>query len=250
MERVAVVFPDSIRILDATTLEPIVSLPTGASAIAWSPDGRYLAATPDLHYRDPGRLAYAPTKALTFWDSTSGKLEASYATPTYAQSVAFSADGRRVVGSGRELRVVAPEPGRSANERTVTQFFPEGSPISFSLNVLTGETTLEDFGAFIGTTRELIATERGIFRISTGKQVSAFEAWQAPVPPARVVFSSNASVGLAAYGDPFTPSKLFGVLDAHELASAPSEGSRVGLALSRDGRRVAMGSSIYCASVP
>jgi hypothetical protein len=250
MQRVAVVFPDSIRILDATTLEPIVSLPTGASAIAWSPDGKYLAATPDLHYRDPGRLTYVPTKALTFWDSTSGKLEASYATPTYAQSVAFNADGSRVAGSGRELRVVAPEPGPSANERTVTQFFPEGNPISFSLNVLTGETTLEDFGAFIGTTRELIATERGIFRISTGEQVSAFEAWQSAGLPERVVFSSNASVGLAVYGNPYTPSKLFGVLDAHELASGPSGGSRVGLALSRDGRRVAMRTSIYCASVP
>jgi WD40 repeat protein len=249
-QRVAVVFPDSIRILDATTLEPIASLPTGAGAIAWSPDGRYLAATPDLHYRDPGRPAYVPTKTLTFWSSTSGKLEASFATPTYAQSVAFSADGTKVVGSGRELQMTTPEPGSAGSEPTFTRFSPGGDPISFSLNVLTGETSLNDFGALIGWTRELVATERGVFRVSTGEQVSAFEAWQAPELPERVVFSSNASVGLAAYEFPLTPSKLFGVLGAHELASAPQGGSRIGLALSRDGRRVAAGSSIYCASLP
>jgi WD40 repeat protein len=249
-QRVAVVFPDSIRILDATTLEPIASLPTGAGAIAWSPDGRYLAATPDLHYRDLGRPAYVPTKTLTFWSSTSGKLEASFATPTYAQSVAFSADGTKVVGSGRELQVTTPEPGASGSEPTFTRFSPGGDPISFSLNVLTGETSLNDFGALIGWTRELIATERGVFRISTGEQVSAFEAWQAPELPKRVMFSSNASVGLAAYEHGWTPSKLFGVLDTRELASAPPGGWTMNLALSRDGRRVAAGSSIYCASLP
>jgi WD40 repeat protein len=249
-QRVAVVFPDSIRILDATTLAPFVSLPTSAGAIAWSPDGTYLVATPDLHYRDPDRPVYVPAKTLTFWNATSGKLEAKWATPTYALGVAFSADGSKIVGSGKDVRVAAPDPGAFESERTFTAFWPQGDALSFSLDVLTGETSLNDLGALIGWTRELVATERGVFRVSTGEQVSAFDVWPAHGPLERVVFSSNASLGLAAFADPMAQGKLFGVLGAHELASAPFLGSGMGLALSRNGRRVAAGTAIYCASSP
>lgn len=247
-QRVAVVFPDTIRILDATTLEPFVSLPTGAGAIAWSPDGKYLVATPDLHYRDYERAAYVPTKSLTFWSSTSGKLEATYATPTYARSVAFSADGSKVVASGHEIRVPVPDPAGSLTGRPSTQFFNEGAPISFSLDVVTGETSLNDFGELIGWTRELVATERGVFRVSTGEQVSAFDAWNAPDPPVSVVLSPDASLGLAGF--PYPQGNLFGVLTGQELIRAGFLSSQMGLAMSRSGGRVMTGSAIYCASSP
>jgi hypothetical protein len=225
-------------------------LPTGAGAIAWSPDGAYLVATPDLHYRDPGRPAYIPTKTLTFWSSSSGKLEATFATPTFASGVAFSADGSKLVGSGYEVKAVKGDSGADPGEPTFTLFAPQGDPISFSLDVLTGETSPNHFGELIGWTRELVATKQGVFRVSTGEQVSTIEASQADVLPERVVFSSNAAVALAASHDPLAPAKLFAVLGGQELARGAFAGARMGMALSRDGRRVAAGSSIYCVSAP
>jgi WD40 repeat protein len=98
--RVAVVFPDSIAVLDVTTLAPLVRISSGAGAIAWSPDGRYLAATPDLHYRDFGRPPYTPAQEVVIWDASSGQVAARFPVPVYPEIVAFDGSGAKLVGRG------------------------------------------------------------------------------------------------------------------------------------------------------
>ncbi|HEX2871572.1 MAG TPA: WD40 repeat domain-containing protein [Polyangiaceae bacterium] len=244
-QRIAVVFPDSIRILNATTLEPLASLATGAGYIAWSPDGRYVAASPDLHYRDDGRPAPDASKTLSFWDASSGELAAKYATPIHTFGFAFSADGTKVVGWGQTMQV--DEASRSSGG-ALTWFAPFDDAQSFSMDVLSGQVTGNDLGPQIGWTREVIATEQGIFRISTSELISAFEAVDGELnAPKRVVFAPDASVGAVAFDIPMQ-GKLFGVLQAEEARSAPFGDWRVGLSLSPGGRRFAVGEGVYCAS--
>jgi hypothetical protein len=106
---------------------------------------------------------------------------------------------------------------------------------------------LNDFGELIGSTRELVATERGIFRVSSGEQVAGFAAaWGLDFVPGRVVFSPDASVGLAAPEASDGQGKLCGVLGAHELTAVPSVAPWMGVALSQGARRVALHQAIYC----
>jgi hypothetical protein len=236
--RVALVFPDSIRIADAASLSPLVTIGHGAAAIAWSPDDRYLASTPDLHERDPGRPLDVPSKHVTLWNTDSGALAARFATPVYPQQIAFSATGDRMIGWGLGGEViVVPRPSPSGD--VWTRFEGLEGRASFSIDLRTGLAVKTDAPPFIGSTRELIATEAGVFRVSTGQQLSSFVA---PLPE-RLVFSGDFSVALGV-----TPEgvRLYAVHDGHQIAQGPSMSATDPLALSWDGRRVVVDEAVYC----
>jgi hypothetical protein len=237
--RVALVFPDSIRIADAASLSPLATIGHGAAAIAWSPDDRYLASTPDLHERDPGRPLDVPTKHVTLWNTDSGALAARLATPVYPQQIAFSATGERLIGWGLGGAVtVVPNPSPSGD--VWTRFEGLAGRASFSIDLRTGRAVKTDAPTFIGSTRELIATEAGIFRVSTGRRLSSFAA---PLPE-RLVFSGDFSVALGA-----TPEgvRLYAVHDGHQIAQGPPMSSVTDpLAVSWDGHRVVIDEAVYC----
>jgi WD40 repeat protein len=243
-ERVAVVLPDTVRVLDGTTLELLVTLPTGAGTIAWSPDGRYLVTSPDLHYRDFGRRAYELRKTLDFWDAATGQLAASYATPVHTQAFAFSADGTKIVASGQEMKE---RPNADFSPSSVTSFFSHGEVRSFALDVSTGGISDSALGRIIGSTREVVATERGLFRVSTEEPISLFVSPDAADPPLQVVLAPDASIGLILR-DSLSPGELFVVADAEKKSQAPVSGRGASLAISPGGHRVAIGEGIYCAA--
>jgi WD40 repeat protein len=241
--RVAVVFPDSVRVLDATSLELLVTLPTGAGAVAWSPDGRYVVTSPDLHYRDAGRPAYEPRKSLDFWDAASGQLAASYATPVHTQAFAFSADGTKLVASGQEMKELRPDPGSTSSVR---QFVSDGGARSFTLDSVTGDVGDSALGAILGSTREVVATDRGLFRVSTGELASLLPPRESEHDaPSRVVLAPDASVGALLTGAAI-PGRLFTTADAQRTTAAPFEGPWVSLAFAPGGRRLIVGEAIYC----
>ncbi len=98
--RIAAVFPDMIAVLDPVTLKSVVRIDATAGRIVWSPDGRYLAATPDWHYRDNDRPSYTPAREVVVWDATTGAVAARFTTPAYPIDIAFDRQGAKLAGWG------------------------------------------------------------------------------------------------------------------------------------------------------
>jgi WD40 repeat protein len=245
--RVAVAFPDTVRIFDAATLAPLATIPAGAGMIAWSPDGRYLAATPDLHYRDPGRTAYVPAQEITVWNA-SGTLAARFPTPVYPKAIAFDERGGTLAGWGQPLLTDmasgTPQPGRSPP--TLHVFVLGGDAAGFAIDLATSATSTADLPPFVAAARDLIATKDSIVRLSSREALSALPA---PMIGAGV-FSADFSVLLAAddLGQDWPRVRLLGVTDGRAIATIPtSVGPPYALAVSRGGRRVAFNGDVVCA---
>jgi WD40 repeat protein len=246
-QRVAVVFPDTVRILDAATLAPLATIPAGAGMIAWSPDGRYLAATPDLHYRDPGRTAYVPAPEVTVWNA-SGTLAARFPTPVYPKAIAFDERGGTLAGWGQpmltDMASGTPQPGRSPP--TLHVFVLGGDAAGFAIDLATSTTSAADLPPFVAAARDLIATKDSIVRLSSRAVLSAL-----PAPPIGAgVFSADFSVLLAAddQGQDWPRVRLLGVTDGRAIATIPTSVSPpYALAVSRGGRRVAFNGDVECA---
>ena len=173
-QRVAVVFPDTVRILDAATLAPLATIPAGAGMIAWSPDGRYVAATPDLHYRDGNRPAYRPAQEVTVWNASSGSLAARLPTPTYPQAIAFDERGD-CRGLGYPTLTVQSSQRDTAgiSFSGVTTFAFDGDAASFAIDLATSTLSPSNLPPYVGATRELVATEDAIVALSTGTTLAA-----------------------------------------------------------------------------
>jgi hypothetical protein len=239
--RVAVVFPDTIRIADAETLAPLATISSGAGAIAWSPDGRYLAATPDLHYRDANRPAYVPGQEVTVWNASSGTLAARFPTPVYPKAIAFDEQGATLVGWGM--------PALAEDSASVTHFVVNGEAAGFAIDLKTSTVSAADIPPFVAATRELIATDSTIRRLSSGTVLSAI-----PAPGIGYgAFSADFSVLLAADSaetSPLRQVRLMNVTTGGVIAVVPTT---VGpyptptLAVSRGGRFVAAPGGCYCA---
>jgi WD40 repeat protein len=251
--RVAVVFPDSIAVLDATTLAPLARISSSAGAIAWSPDGRYLAATPDLHYRDFDRPPYTPAEEVVIWDASSGEAAARYPVPVYPEMVAFDASGAKLVGWGQpSLGGMPPTDGSVfvlAPPGPVTGYFPQGNPSSFALDTTSGEISATNLPPFVAATRELVATADGVFRISTEERISSFPAPQV----ASGVFSGDGSLffGFSTDDTGVSEVRLFGVADGHVVSDGLTGAvPPITAALSHDGRRLAGDWTVYCAISP
>ena len=246
-QRVAVVFPDTVRILDAATLAPLATIPGGAGMIAWSPDGRYLAATPDLHYRDPGRTTYVPAQEVTVWNA-SGTLAARFPTPVYPKAIAFDERGGTLAGWGQPLLTDmasgTPQPGRSPP--TLHVFVLGGDAAGFAIDLATSTTSTADLPPFVAAARDLIATKDSIVRLSSRAALSAL-----PAPTiGEGVFSADFSVLLAAddLGQDWPRVRLLGVTDGRAIATIPTSVSPpYALAVSRGGRRVAFNGDVDCA---
>lgn len=232
-KRLAAVFPDSVRILDAATLALRATVASEAGAVVWSPDGRYIATTPNLHYRDPGKTPVVLSKTVRLWDAASGRLAARFDTPTYAAAVAFDETGARLRGWGTDIEVT------SAGE--FIQIHTVGESIAFDVDLLTGAAAAISQRPFVGSARELVAVGASISRISTGAPVSTLMAGQAPT---RVLFSGDLSIALAL-GEWTTD--VYAVLDGHLVAEGPPFAThRDQAAVSADGRRVLLQANIYC----
>jgi hypothetical protein len=246
--RIAALLPDEIAVLDAATLAPLARVDAGGGTITWSPDGRYLAATPDLHYRDSNRPAYVPAPEIAVWDATTGKLARRFATPAYPARVAFDERGSMLVGWGYPLMDArrGDDTGQGAPS-PITTIVTSGDPVSFQIDVLTGEVATSALPQFVAATRELAASAGGIVAISTGRPIATLSA---PVIR-RGVFSRDFSLLLAQDAEPSspTPIRLLGVADGHEIAALPTgylESDRFGIALSRSGGRIQVQQDIYC----
>jgi WD40 repeat protein len=246
--RLAAVFPDVIAVLDSATLAPLARIAATAGTIAWSPDGRYLAATPDVHYRDVDRAPYHPAAEIAVWDAATGKLARRFAAPAYASQVAFDKEGAKLVGWGYpQLEILPGTPNGMPAPWPITSVTPTGDPISFQIDVLTGTVSTTTLPRFVGATRELIATPSNVVAISTGAPISAI-----PSPAIRGgVFSGDFSLLLAVEDGETsgsTDTHLVSVADGRMIATIPTFwGSyRPALALSRNGRRVQLDDTIYC----
>jgi WD40 repeat protein len=237
-QRVAAILPDTVRVVDAATLAPLTTIAYSAGMVAWSPDGRYLVSTPDLHYRDSARPPLMPRAEVTLWDALSGRATAKFPVPAIPVMVAFDEQGKKLVGWGRS----------SVDKRD--------DRISFEVDLATGRAFFSPMQPFVAATRELVATSTSIFRISTGEVVSSLD-----VPPiASGVFSGDGSMLLAMSGtasSPMLPLRLFGVKDGHLIATLTDFWFNplwMTFALSRDGRRVAVGTYdsavVYCLDDP
>jgi WD40 repeat protein len=251
-QRVAAVLPDTVRVLDAATLAPLATIPSGAGMVAWSPNGAYLASTPDLHYRDHARTPFVPRAEVTLWDALSGRAAARFPVPVVPSKVAFDDQGNKLVGWGYSSVVPVPRGDVFVEYKT------SGDRVSFDVDLATDRSVLSPMLPFVGATRELVATSTSILRISTGEVVSSLA-----VPPIQsAVFSGDASILLGLNGNlhSLASLRLFGVKDGHLIASTPGEvyfPGRTALALSRDGRRVAGSTSdnnssvvVYCLDEP
>ena len=84
----------TVRIWDATTGEPIRRLEGGVRPLAFSPDGKRLAAGMD--------------GTVTVWELATGKGETFLEEKGWVSSVAFSPDGRLLVSGGKEHPDVDP----------------------------------------------------------------------------------------------------------------------------------------------
>jgi hypothetical protein len=94
----AAAFPESVHILAVSDLTLIAYIPRSASGLSWSGDGRRLAITPDLHYRDEGRPPRSePLEILEEWEIDPPNLARSYALPGVPVFVAYSIDGESLV---------------------------------------------------------------------------------------------------------------------------------------------------------
>jgi WD40 repeat protein len=250
-KRVAVVFPDSVRILDAATLAPLATIPAGAGMIAWSPDGRYVAATPDFHYRDGNRPVYRPSQEVTVWNASSGSLAARLPAPTYPQAIAFDERGGTVVGWGYPTLTVHSSQNDTAGTSFsgLTQFGLDGDAAGFAIDLVTSTSTTSNLPPFIAATRELVATEYSIVALSTGTTLSAISA---PLI-GRGVFSSDFSVLLAVDRAEATENRgirLVAVANGGTIAGIPmlaGNPDRVALGVARGGRRVAAEGHVACA---
>jgi hypothetical protein len=237
-QRVAAILPDSVRVVDAASLAPLATIRVAAGMVAWSPDGRYLALTPDVHYRDTGRPPLLPRADVVLWDSLSGGTPTRFPAPVVPVKIAFDDQGKKIVGWGYSL------PDK------------RGDRISFDVDLATGRSLLSPMLPFVGATRELVATSTSIMRVSTGEVVSSLAA---PLIDS-AVFSGDGSMLLGLSGNPDSALslQLFGVKDGHLIATVPGDWFQQGrppaFALSRDGRRVALGTpsgaAIYCLDEP
>jgi hypothetical protein len=247
--RLAVVFPDTVAVLDPTTLAPVARIATSAGTIVWSPDGRYVATTPDLHYRDNGRATDLPAPEIAVWEAMTGNVARRFAVPAYANRVAFDKVGSRLVGWGPPLlQILKPVDGGAASRPfPVTAFTFSGDPISFEIDLLTGRVSTVALPPFVGATRELVATPSQIMAVSTGQAVATLTS-----PFIRAgAFSGDFSLLLAlddleATG--MTNTDLISVATGHVVASLPTFwGSYLpALAASNNGRRIQLDNEIYC----
>ncbi len=245
--RIAAVFPDMIAILDPVTLTQLARIDATAGRIAWSPDGRYLATTPDWHYRDNDRPSYAPAAEVVVWDTTTGALAARFATPAYPSDIAFDRQGSKLAGWGYP----AVEGLKSApSADSATQFRLSGDPISFDIDVVAGGVTVSGRPPFLAATRELVATRYNVVTLSTGQTIS--QPASSPVREGR--FSGDFSV-LLSLTDSETSElaaiSLVSVADGHAVARLAATQYVSGawapaLAVSRSGRRVQIDSQILC----
>ena len=244
-QRVAAVLPDTVRVVDAATLAPLATIPSGAGMVAWSPDARYLVSTPDLHYRDAGRTPFVPRAEVTLWDALSGRVAGKFAVPVVPIKVAFDDQGNQLVGWGYSSVVAEGNDG-------FVFFRTSGDRISFDVDLATGRSVVSPMPPFVSATRELVATSTSIIRVSTRDVVSSVA-----VPSiSSAVFSGDGSMllGLTGNLDSQVPLRLFGVKDGHLIASTGELyfPGRTAFALSRDGRRMAVGNSenggvvVYC----
>lgn len=242
-QRLLVVLPDSVRILDAATLNQLAALPTESGPAAWSPDGRYVATTPNLESRDAcresGPRPYTPSRSISIWDARSGRLAARFSTPVYAAAIAFDETGRRLHGWGTDI-TVEHEPSELVSGGTIVVFRPTGEPAAFSIDVETGAVTRTDRAPFIGSTRDLVVETQNVVRLSTGNLVSSL----ATADPIQATFSGDMS--LVALQTNLGAFRLHGVQDGHLVADGPSYILGRAVALSRDGRRMAFGTDVYC----
>ncbi|HEY7374509.1 MAG TPA: hypothetical protein VIF57_20265 [Polyangia bacterium] len=238
--QIAAVFPDLIVVLDPATLTPLARIDAAAGVIAWSPDGRYLAATPDLHYRDGSRPAYVPASEITVWEAATGKLARRFAAPAYAARIAYEQGGARLVGWGYPTLDAVPPTGGGASQARF--------PVTFEIDLVTGQATTIDMPPFVAATRELVATPVDITSISTGQPLTTIHSQVIRAG----AFSGDFSL-LAALDDyDATQSSdlhLLSVADGSVVAGVATGyyGSALpALAASRDGRRVQLDSQIYC----
>lgn len=243
--RLAVVFPDSVRVVDVTTLGNQAVIPSGAGMAAWSPDGGYLATTPDLHYRDTGRPPVAePAKQVSIWDATSGQLVTRVAVPVVPERLAFDDRGSTLLVWGHPSVLTKGKVGE------IQTFSFVGDPISIESDIVSGRWMPSAVGPFVAGTRDMVVTGSRIVAVSTGLTVAAFFG------PAfdRAVFSADFSVLLGVDRDESTfppPFRMVGVKDGRVIASGLTQGLPDGvfshapgqrIALSRDGLRVAIAS--------
>jgi WD40 repeat protein len=151
--RLAAAVDMAIRIWDSRTGKPIrtISSRYDCRGVAYSPDGRWIVSAPSFSPRDdfpPGSgvniYNQAPKQPqygdLTVWDAESGQVHrALRGHYNGVQDVAFSADGRTLVSSGRDLKIRSWDlpSGRETRSRDVafgTPYFgldPRGRRLAF-----------------------------------------------------------------------------------------------------------------------
>ena len=237
-QRVAVVFPDSVRVLDASNLTLLATVPSPAGMIAWSPDTRTLALTPDVHYRDPGRPAYVPRAEIALWSAIDGRPLTNIPLPVVPMQVAFDEAGQKLVGWG------FPQVSTSTEDDGLVQFMLSGEKTTFEVDLATQQVIPGRLPVFVASTRELVATETEILKISTGEAVARLSTPSLQF----AAFSSDWSVLLGVDSD--SRLRMVATGDGHLIAAVPViafDGFR--LATSRDGRRTAVASDsihTYC----
>ncbi|HXU02395.1 MAG TPA: WD40 repeat domain-containing protein [Polyangia bacterium] len=247
-QRVAAVFPDAIWIFDAATLSPLASIRVGAGMITWSPDGRYLATTPDFHYRDFGRRDYLPTPEVAVWNTSSGTLAARFQAPVYPKAIAYDAGGRTLVGWGLPTLTDMPHEAIAPQTGLLHSYTLGGDAAGFAIDLATSTASAKDLPPFVAATRDLIATERSIVSVSSGAALSTITA-----PISSGVFSPDFSVLLAVDQAPESVEmnvRLLGVATGDVIASIPTTVGpypQPALAVSRGGRVVGVAGDFFCA---
>lgn len=222
--QVAVVFPDSVRVVDAVTLVPSATLHADAGSVAWSPDGRLLAVTPQVHFRLAGRRPFVPGPAVELWSAVTGQRVQTLPLPVVPVSVAFDAAGERLVGTGyQRFDTSQSVVDASTGLVTLTSFFAVGDPIDYTVEIASGRAS-SGAGRLLAATRALGATRTEIVSLGRGDHVAALQ--QPLLPPDTMVsrrwsafapdWSTLAGMSAAASGSALA---LFGVADGRLLGA-------------------------------
>ena len=220
-QRVAVVFPDSVRILDAATLAPLATIPAGAGMSRGHPT---LGTSPrrpiSTTGTETGRRTVPPRK------SPSGTPRPDRSGAAADRDVPAGHRVRRTRGDGRGLGYPTLTVQSSQRDTAgtsfsgVTTFAVDGDAASFAIFLATSTLSPSNLPPYVGATRELVATEDAIVALSTGTTLAAI-----PDPAiGRGVFSPDFSVLLTvdrAEGSGDRNVRVVGVANGATIADIP-----------------------------
>jgi WD40 repeat protein len=196
-------------------------------SMAFSPDGKYLAACHNGTYDN-----------VKLWDVASGKMLGSPARGDHGASLAFSHDGKLLAVAGKDKAVKLWEVSTREREVLLRLSHDVTGGVNFSP---------DDKLLAVGTTRSVTMCE-----VATGKEIRRFK--EAVFSPKQVLFSPDGRYLVAVASDWYSVS-MWDVQTGEErvrFKPAPLESSSLGadgIAFSRDGSLIAAANRDFVVTV-